>query len=767
MAQRKLQVVLTSDEKDAVRGAKATEKAYGGLTEKLDDMGGKLQGVLAGVGIGGGLALADGLNTSFSREATADKLAAQLGASGQWAADVGQIAGNLYGEGFGAGMEDAAMGVRAVLQNGLVPEDATNEQIESITGKVMSLVDVFDQDLAMAGQAAGQMLRTGLAKDGGEALDILTRGMQQGADKAGDLLETFQEYGTQFRAVGINGAAATGLLVQGLAAGARDADSVADAIKEFADKAKDGSESSADAFAKLGLNVTDMAQAVANGGPEAAASMDTVLDRLRVMPASAERSAIAVALFGEKAIDLGDALYSLDPSEAAARLGTVEGAADGLSSAYDNNAASLEVWKRKAQTALAGFVDDNMPKLIAVKDWFVSLPGPVQTAIGVLGGLVVVGGGVGMVADKISSGFSMISSMAKGTVSGVSAVAGGVGRLRDGYRDAGAAQSAFSGKLGTLGGKASSAVGALKTGVTTLATWGKTAVVSAAQTVAHTTASVASKAAALAVVAAQKIWIGVQWALNAALTANPIGLVVAAIAALVAGVIWAYQNVGWFRDLVDGAFSAIQSVISSVVGWVTENWPLLLKILTGPIGFAVGFIIDHFDAIKGAFLTVRDWIWARGEDIVGFFTGLPGRIASVISTVAEAVTAPFRTAFNAVRDLWNNTIGGKGFDIPSWVPGVGGKSFRFPRFHSGGTFQALTPGGEGLAMLRDGERIVPPGLDSGAAMAPQAAPIVNLTVNVNGQGVYMDAKQLTEMIRNEMIKAARHVTGSYLGPAAN
>jgi len=47
-----------------------------------------------------------------------------------------------------------------------------------------------------------------------------------------------------------------------------------------------------------------------------------------------------------------------------------------------------------------------------------------------------------------------------------------------------------------------------------------------------------------------KVWAAGQWLLNAALTANPIGLVIVAIAALVAGVIIAYKKSETFRDVV-------------------------------------------------------------------------------------------------------------------------------------------------------------------------------------------------------------------------
>lgn len=75
-------------------------------------------------------------------------------------------------------------------------------------------------------------------------------------------------------------------------------------------------------------------------------------------------------------------------------------------------------------------------------------------------------------------------------------------------------------------------------------------------------AFLAYKGYLLATEVATKLVAAAQAALNAVMNANPIGLIVVAIAALVAGLVWAYRNVDWFRSFVDSAFSAIAAIIS-------------------------------------------------------------------------------------------------------------------------------------------------------------------------------------------------------------
>ena len=143
------------------------------------------------------------------------------------------------------------------------------------------------------------------------------------------------------------------------------------------------------------------------------------------------------------------------------------------------------------------------------------------------------------------------------------------------------------------------------------------------------------------VIAIVKGFTGAMAGLNAVMAANPIVLVVLAVAALVAGLIIAYQKVGWFRDGVDAAFNGVLSVAKSVFGWIKGNWPLLLGILTGPFGLAVGLIIKNFDKIKTA---AKDVV----ESIKRFFSGLPGAISGLLAGIGPAIGNALKDAVKAV-----------------------------------------------------------------------------------------------------------------------
>jgi phage-related minor tail protein len=338
------------------------------IGDRASTGGGKLSGMFAKVGPAlaagaaaagalAGAALIKGFQAASEREVATDRLAGQLGLSPEKAAEFGEVAGRLYTDAFGTSVADNTAAIRAVWTSGLLPTDATSQQLEQVTAQAMTFADVMGKDVTLSARAAGQMVRTGLAKNGTEAFDILTRMIQVTGDHADDLLDTMVEYSTQFREVGLDGQKALGMISQALLAGARDADTVADAIKEFAIRSKDGSDTSRQAFQDLGLDADKMFRVFAEGGPNADKAMADVIDRLKGMKDPVEQDAAVVALFGTKAEDLQDALFAIDPTTAVQALGDTKGAVDGLGVAYDNNATKAEEFKRRAEQALADLAD--------------------------------------------------------------------------------------------------------------------------------------------------------------------------------------------------------------------------------------------------------------------------------------------------------------------------------------------------------------------------------------------------------------------------
>lgn len=265
-------------------------------------------------------------------------------------AEAGAAAGDAYRDGFGESLAEAQQTARVTLQN---IGNLGKQELTKATGEALAISETFGAETEAITRAVGQMIRTGLARDTAEGMDLIARGFQIGNDKAGDFLETMNEYGTQFRKLGIDGETALGLINQGLRAGARDADKVADALKEFSIRAIDGSTKTAAGFELLGLSADTMASRIAKGGDSASSALDETLERLRGIEDPVKRAEAAVALFGTQAEDLGDALYALEPGAATDGMGDLATAAEDVGEKLQSGPiAAFERLKREAKGRL-------------------------------------------------------------------------------------------------------------------------------------------------------------------------------------------------------------------------------------------------------------------------------------------------------------------------------------------------------------------------------------------------------------------------------
>jgi phage-related minor tail protein len=329
-------------------------------------------GKAAGAGAAG--ALAAGFVDNINVEAGLNKVGVQLGLGKEGIRIAGEVAGDVYANNFGDELPQVNEALANVVRNMNIGVRDVN--LQPIVEKVLTVADAFDQDLGMTTAAVGQMIRTGMVKDAEEGLDVLTAGLQTPADKAGDLAETMNEYGTQFRKLGLDGKDAMGLLSQGLQGGARDADIVADALKEMSLKTQEattkttklaGGETAinlsalGEAFEAIGVEVLDadgniskigetFQKDLAGGGPKAKAALDKVLDGIQKIEDPSKRTATMVALFGTQAEDMGDALLNLDLDKAGEEIGKVEGAAQkAVDQMGSGSQAKIEGWGRKLQ----------------------------------------------------------------------------------------------------------------------------------------------------------------------------------------------------------------------------------------------------------------------------------------------------------------------------------------------------------------------------------------------------------------------------------
>jgi TP901 family phage tail tape measure protein len=178
--------------------------------------------------------------------------------------------------------------------------------------------------------------------------------------------------------------------------------------------------------------------------------------------------------------------------------------------------------------------------------------------------------------------------------------------------------------------------------------------------------------------AGTKLVAAAQWVLNAAMDANPIGVVVVAIGLLVGGFILAYNKIGWFKDGVNAAFGFVKQVIGNVGKWFTD-------VLVPGWNNAVGAVVKYFgdlgaavDIVMGSIKTyignVGKWFtgvlvptWNLAVGSIGkFFTDLGNTISNIMGLIKATMGAAWNWIKNTVINAWTFEIKGMAA-IVTWL----------------------------------------------------------------------------------------------------
>ena len=152
------------------------------------------------------------------------------------------------------------------------------------------------------------------------------------------------------------------------------------------------------------------------------------------------------------------------------------------------------------------------------------------------------------------------------------------------------------------------------------------------------------------------------------LSANPIGLVVAALAGLVAAAVYAYQNFEWFRIIVDGAWNGIKVAAAAAWEWMQPIFAAIGAWITGTlvpafINFWQGAVVPAWNgivaAIAGAWnsyiLPVLTALWGFMRDVLA-----PAMVwlwQGVFVPVWNGIVAAVQAAAGLISTIWNGIVG--------------------------------------------------------------------------------------------------------------
>jgi hypothetical protein len=154
---------------------------------------------------------------------------------------------------------------------------------------------------------------------------------------------------------------------------------------------------------------------------------------------------------------------------------------------------------------------------------------------------------------------------------------------------------------------------------------------------------------------------GAQAVLNAIMAMNPIILVVIALIALAAALIWAYQNVDWFRAMVDNAWASIVTFGQQLYSFISGALQGLVNAITAVGAWLVARVQASFSAIWSiisAAMNLWNQATAKARSIAtaigNAFSGVRGTIQGAFNGVTHAITAPFQSAYNTLKPIIDN-----------------------------------------------------------------------------------------------------------------
>lgn len=255
-------------------------------------------------------------------------------------------------------------------------------------------------------------------------------------------------------------------------------------------------------------------------------------------------------------------------------------------------------------------------------------------------------------------GVAIGKSVAGGLNNASSVIGGAAGRITDTVSGIGTGIDAAKQLLGGNDSWAAPGLDTLNTALGSAtpllnAMTGAASLASAGAQTISTAVGLASKA--------QLLW-------NAALIANPIGLIVAAIAAVVAGLVLFFTKTELGRKIWAGFTEYLKVAWEAIKIAFSVAWDVISGIWDGMVKGA-GAV---WDGIKSAFTNVVD-----------FVKGLPRMIASVAGGMWDGISNAFKSMIDKLKGWWNGFADALSFTTPDWLPGDP-VTFSLPKLSTGG-----------------------------------------------------------------------------------
>lgn len=658
--------------RDAMNDA---ETAADQLDVSLEDTGGAVGDLESGFTVAKGAIanfIADSINALLSKLGEAiqylgtfgnefdeamNSFQASTGASAAEMAEFEESVKRIYNSNYGDSFEDIAAAMATVKQQA---GDIGADELEKMTTRAIMLRDTFDFDVNESIRTVEMMMQQfGVTSD--EAFNLLAQGAQAGLDKNGDLLDTINEYAVQYKQQGYSAEEFFNSLKNGTDAGTFSVDKLGDAMKEFGIRAKDNSDSTRQAFADLGIAIDNDSDAIGKAGD----SVEDYREKIAKLEKNIKYAQIQQAGFTEKTSDLTKiktadniaewtnelSRYKNELSIAEQNLADMQNAANSGAMSIDDLSAKFAAGGEEARDATNQVMTAlfNMDDQVKQNEIGVALFGTMWEDLGADGvkALLDVNGEISNTTDalgeidkvKYDSVGNAIEGIKRNLETGIlmpisEKILPKVQELSDKFSDwlndpqTQAKIQEFSDKFADF---AENGIDKVITAFEWIIDH-KDGIMAAIAGIA--TAFVAFKAVTMvqAVVSAFQALaavielVGAKQAItNAIMAANPIGLIVAAIAGLIAAFAYLWKNNEEFREFWINLWEKIKDVCGAA--WET---------------------------IKEFFSTAWEFIKRVWDAVEPYFSMMWDNIKAIFSAVKSVLSGDFSSAWDAVKQIFAN-----------------------------------------------------------------------------------------------------------------
>ena len=576
-----------------------------------------LKGALANLVSEGINKVLDGLKDLTTDSSNAySQFAAATGTATDAMGDYETAIKNVYKNNFGESLEDVAEKMAKVKE---VTGELDAGNLEKMTEKALTLEDVFGMDMQESLRGV-QSLMSHFGMTSEEAFDLMSSGAQQGLNYSDELGDNIAEYAGKFAEAGFSADEYFQYLQNGSQGGAYNLDKVNDAVNEVTTRLADGT--IADTMTQIdektgkvkdgtgiwSAETEKLFAAWQNGEATQKDVFNSIVSDIQNTTSEQDKMNLAATAFGTMAED-GGTKFIESLSSVGDSFDDVKGKADDLAAVkYDTPQAAIQGIGRNLKVDL---LDPMVQKLMPYLN---------QAAAWVTANLPAITQKITEVATTIKDGVVNTVKSVVEWVQKLSPLLAAVGTAIAGL--------ALVGLIQNLG-----AVGAA------LKTWAMST----------------------------KLVTAAQWLLNAAMSANPIALVVIAIAALVAAFVVLWNKSEAFRNFWINLWDNVKAVASTaweaITGFFSAAWDAIKAVWDVVLNYYKTLwngIKAVFSVVKAVLLGFFKAAWtaikAVWDGVVAYYQGIWDGIKAVFSVVSSVLTSFFSAAWNGIKAVWNAVV---------------------------------------------------------------------------------------------------------------